>query len=429
MRSSLVLLAVLVGAEAGAQVAALDPDGVYIDAEGVLKTRRVETGKRLRALRKLAKKEKGKKQLGYVSLPRLFAEVKKKLDAGEKIPDEMLYLAGMTKLQYVFVYPEEKDLVIAGPCEPIVADFPERPVGRRTGRPLLRLDDVVTALRTCGPGKPGTPFGCTIKLTREVQQRMLDTFNELKGRLQKNPKKRGAVTRAMAKAGGVQPIAFFNIEPATRFAYVCVEADYMLKRHAIGLDRSPVKKAVSHIGMMTSPTTMTHRFWFEAFYEPLAVSPDGTAFKIRGQSLQIKTRRKFDEAAPDPADPVAQRYARSTTKHMTALSGTLLSWADLANLADLALLATLIGKDKLHEKAGWDLGWILDEYTVERVAVPKQASALVNSRMAGRALLFAAGGVKLSLGKYAAAREPDEGAASKARRPEEGWSTVTTSRR
>ena len=67
-------------------------------------------------------------EMVYVSLPRLFAEARAKLDAGEKLPDDIRYLRGMTKLRYVFVYPDDKDLVIAGTAEPIDADFPGRPV-------------------------------------------------------------------------------------------------------------------------------------------------------------------------------------------------------------------------------------------------------------------------------------------------------------
>jgi len=58
------------------------------------------------------------------------------------------YLHGLTQLRYVFVYPHEKDLVLGGPAEPWVAK--ETSVtGKRSGRPMLQLDDFVVEPKPC----------------------------------------------------------------------------------------------------------------------------------------------------------------------------------------------------------------------------------------------------------------------------------------
>ena len=44
------------------------------------------------------------------------------------LPDSIRYLEGLTQVRYVFVYPEEKDLVIAGPAEEIDKGTPLRAV-------------------------------------------------------------------------------------------------------------------------------------------------------------------------------------------------------------------------------------------------------------------------------------------------------------
>jgi hypothetical protein len=408
------------------QAAALDPEGVYIDADGVLKSRRVDEGRRLRELRAQAKKNKTTGQIGYVSLPRLLAEVRRKLEAGEKLADAERYVGGIVKLQYVFVYPDDADLVIAGRAEPIDATFPGRAVGARTGRPVLQLDDLVTALRTCGPGRAATDFGCTIELTREVQERILGALQERKAALQTEPRRAREAADAMAQAGGLQPIRFFNLDPQTRFAFVCLEADYLLKRHALGLDPSPVPEARSHLARMTQPTPMAHRFWFETDYEPLRVAAEGLAYEIRGRSLQIRTRRKFDEAAPDEADPTAREYAAQTTRSFERLAEHLPAWADLANCSDLGLLAALIGTDGLARKVGWDLDWVLKDYPVAKVPVPASAQTLVNTKVSSRTVLFAGGGVKLSMAEALGRRAGDEQGtlARRALRPEHGWSAI-----
>lgn len=373
------------------QTGALDPQGVYIDAGGVLRTRKVDAGDKLRELRKKAKELKPDENLKFISLPRLFAAAKEK----GALTDEMKYLGGMVKLEYVFVYPDEKDLVIAGRCEPVDASFPQRPVGKLTGRPVLQLDDLVVALRTCGPGKDGTVFGCLIAQTTEAQVAMVETLKSMTDVVKNKPDKRREVADAMAAAAGLQPVEFFKIEPKTRFAYVCVEADYLLKRQALGLDPSPVKGLRSHLAMKTSPDTIAHRFWFETMYEPVRVAADGGAYEIRGQSLQIKTRKSFMQEDAEP-EPIAKAYADSVTKHFTALSEHLLAYADLANLADLSVLAALIAEDKLAEKVGWDLEWVLKEYKVAEVDVPKNAETLVNYNVTSKTVIYAGGGVVLN---------------------------------
>ena len=55
----------------------------------------------------------------------------------------MLYLAGLTELQYVFYYPETKDIVIAGPAEGMMLDGLNRPVGIVTGQAVLQLEDLL----------------------------------------------------------------------------------------------------------------------------------------------------------------------------------------------------------------------------------------------------------------------------------------------
>ena len=64
------------------------------------------------------------------------------------LPGEIKYLAGLQRIRYVFVYPEEKDIVLAGPGEGWKVDAQGNVVGLTTGRPVLQLDDLLTALRS-----------------------------------------------------------------------------------------------------------------------------------------------------------------------------------------------------------------------------------------------------------------------------------------
>ena len=95
--------------------------GVFVDAQGVLRRNIVPdpTGMLRRqqvaaAQATLPRELARQSELRKVSLTRL----EKALTAnGGMMTDEMRYLAGLHRLQYVFLYPDSGDIVIAGPAE------------------------------------------------------------------------------------------------------------------------------------------------------------------------------------------------------------------------------------------------------------------------------------------------------------------------
>ena len=92
---------------------------------------------------------------------------------GESPTDEMKYLAGLTRLQYVFYYPETKDIVIAGPAEGFFPDPSGRVLGMNSGRAVLELQDLVAAMRAFPPeGKQTHVISVSIDPTQEGLQRM-----------------------------------------------------------------------------------------------------------------------------------------------------------------------------------------------------------------------------------------------------------------
>ena len=216
------------------------PPGVYLDADGVVRNRQVDSKEELAAMlaRAKAAREGGKDQkLAYVSLPRLFAQVRALRESHQQVPEELRYLGGLTQVRYVFAFPAEHDLVIAGPAEPWhVSRAHDDPVeyvaGTRTGRPIMQLDDLIVALRTAREGN-GKLFGCgiypspdSIKIADDIAHRMASAT-------------RAQRMEAMRTRLGPQDVRIFGTRNDTRLAFVCVAADYELKRFAMGLDRAP----------------------------------------------------------------------------------------------------------------------------------------------------------------------------------------------
>ena len=102
--------------------------GVVVDAQGVLHKQEVPdpggrlTRERIAAARAAGRSDGPPRQQAPQGLAQPAGEAM--LRANQGVPtDEMQYLAGLQRVQYVFYYPETKDIVIAGPAEGWVTDL------------------------------------------------------------------------------------------------------------------------------------------------------------------------------------------------------------------------------------------------------------------------------------------------------------------
>lgn len=389
--------------------------GVWIEQDGNVKSRQVDATQELNAIRARAKAAAAAakdEKLAYVSLPRLFERARAAIDAGKPIPDELRYLGGLTQVRYVLVYPQEKDLVIAGPAEPFTLKGDGMyAFGKRSGRPVLQLDDLVVALRTAN-SRDGRVFGCRI----DPNPKSMELSKEVMNKFARAPRKERM--DAMAKALGPQQVSVFGTQADTRLAFVCVAADYKLKRFALGLEPAANAPGVNVGNAVDNTRAAMNRFWFETGYEPLRVSADGNAYEIRGQRLQIKAG-KFD-FDPRGATEKAMEFARKMNARVPALAVAEPLVAELQNVADLSLLANLVRIDRLDRKAGWDAAWLLDEskFPVKKVPVPVTADTLVSAT--GGSL--AAGGVRFAPAETVGRgpRENDDGGALETPRRQAG---------
>lgn len=380
-----------------AQVDPNDPEvfGVAIDTSGAVTFRQKDAAAELAKYRgKKAPDASTPDKLSYISLKKTLDQARELAKGGKPLPDEIRYLGGLTHLRYVLVYPEEKDIVIAGPAEPIDATRPLTPRGKISGRPTLQLDDLVVALRR---SEKGGAFGCSIDPPPNAVERSQQALKQTGSR------DRVALMNALKQAWGPQQVRVFGADADSRFLFVCVAADYQLKRYSLGIDAVPT--GLGHAVDNSRAASMA--FWFETMYQPLLVSEDGLSFGIRGQRLQIKAGAIPFE--PANATPKALAWGKSMTEKMPALIESVPLFAELANVADLSLLAGLIRHDKLDSRAGLDLSWLTDgkSYKVTRIPVPRTADTLVN--YAGGSVVV--GGVSLAPAPWLSekSREKDTG--------------------
>src|SRR5262245_44083273 len=230
-----ILLSFLAGATARAQVIARPVGGVSINAAGMVtppeKSARISMRDALRKQHTAPPAElKTPTEMRMISLRQLEAAIGASgQSTAEMLPDDLRFLAGMQRIQYVLVYPEERDVVLAGPGEGWKVDDDGNIVGVTTGRPVLRIEDLLVAFRTVDNARQGG-ISCSIDPTPEGQQR----YEAL---MAKGGLKAGAgALKAVAHAFGPQAISVTGVPADSHLARVLVSSDFHMKRIAMKLD-------------------------------------------------------------------------------------------------------------------------------------------------------------------------------------------------
>ena len=374
------------------------PGGILINADGVIgspQSRRVNPvleQKRLKALagQELPAEMATVSELRKVSLVRLEQELQKAIDAGQEINPKLQYLAGITQLQYIFAVPETGDLVIAGPAEGFAPLQDGRVVGVETGRPVLTLDDLLVMLRLTSMRQS---LGCSFdpEPSRLANAQAWNNANSAPASLN--------VARQrfyqMAQVLGNWNVTIFGLPKSCHAAVTAVEADYQMKRIALGLDRPHIRGFRSYLDTAKPGGNTMRRWWFAPRYEVIEQSADGHVFYISGPRLQLLSQDELVDAQGNRSDAAfteitAEKYTQQFNKHMLALCEQIPSFAGIQNLFDLAVTFALIRSNDLQGVVGWEPTLLLDEKAlpVQEYTVPMEVPSLVNVKSVSRSLLL-----------------------------------------
>ena len=423
MGAATVLIAAGLNSQAGVffpGAARNNVGGVMVDAQGVVRNPDRQALKELQKVRQDFLKEipaelRDETKLRRVSLKKILAAAAANMkDKAGVLPDDVRFLGGLQRIQYVLVYPELKDIVLVGPAEGWkIADTGE-PVGITTGHPVMQFDDLVVALRTAA-GPRREPITCSIDPTTEGIKKLhayLDTQPVMTAR------NKARILGQAENELGMQKVTLTGIDPTSRFARVLVAADYRMKRLAMGFDPAPIKGMPSYMQMASAERqqNLMPRWWLEDDYQPLRTDDQGLAWEIRGQGVQCKTEDEIIGAdgsrrGTGKQDPVASKWAKTMTDKYNELSAQEPVFGQLRNCMDLAVVAALIVSEDLAKKADLDLGDVLkdpmfmpDQYEQAR-ELPTLANALEKNR---RWLISASGGVSLDPWRAAKKREKSD---------------------
>ena len=379
--------------------------GVSISVDGLLTNATVDEVGKFRQLRmelKGAPQGLGEKTASRkVSLRRLDEAVRQCLDSGTPLPEEIVFLGGLQKIDYVLVYPDQKDIVLVGPAEGWKVDRKGNVVGQTTGRPVMLLDDLVVALRAATAPRP-TSLSCSIDPTPEGLQRVSAFAKTL--HTMGDPQATGL---AIEERLGPQKITVGGVAETSHFARVMVAADYRMKRISMDLEPAPVANLPSFVQMTKASGSgmrnMLPRWWLAPNYEPLLRDEEGLSWQLRGASVKTMSENDYLTAEGTKqqtgrTDPVSARWAETFTARYDELSLVEPVFGELRNCMDLAIVAGLVAKENLLGKAQTSLPTLMNTsgMPTAQLPAPKQIASKAAVIHKGRKWIIAAGGVQIN---------------------------------
>lgn len=362
------------------------PGGIYVDQKGLMVRLDSRSGSQLQAVRREQFEgmfsDKGQdlrkhSSVRKVSLVRLQRQLELLQLRGERPNEAMRNLAGIYKIQYVLVFPERGDIVLAGPAGPWQKNVHGRCVNTNNGKPVLKLDYFVDLMRNAYSDNP--TFGCSIT---PRAANLLKTKQYLASRNGKplTPQNTGDWIEGLRQSVGHQDVEVFGTDPQTQLARVLVEADHHMK--LVGLGEVPgvpgMNSYLDNLVHSDEPAQAVNmlRWWFTTNYRSLHASHDGLAYEIVGPAVKVLSENEIvdklgNRQQTGKSDPLTQQFAGEFTRNFDMLAERYPVYQELRNVFDLAVVSMLIKTQELDRKVDWDPGFFTESYGYQ----PKRAKA------------------------------------------------------
>jgi hypothetical protein len=343
-------------------------------------------------------------EMRYVSLPRLEAAMAQRQAAHQPLDAAMLTLGGMRQVKYVLVYPETGDLVLAGPA----GDWRPTREGMgdaETGRPLVRLDDLLALWRRQRE-KKSSAFGCSIVPRQEALARTQEYLASTAGQaIEASDRK--AWLHGLRDTVGVQDVEYYNIDPNTRVAGLLLAADYHMKLVGMGLAEG-VPGVRSYLATVRlgpggqAPPMSILRWWFSMPTSTVTKSPAGDAFSLPANCVQVLSENEMLAARGErvhtgQSDDLNSAFAKSFTNEFAALADKYPIYGQLARVFELSLALAVIENQGLAAAVGWSPSLLLDRehLRLPSVGTPQGVETVINHRVIGGRQIIAgvSGGV------------------------------------
>lgn len=383
------------------------PGGIDVDARGVMTLARRDANPTLAAKRQAAARgnshqdPRRRSALRMVSLPRLFREVQLMAAFGEAPTNTMRHLAGIREIQYVFVYPETGDLVIAGPAGEWDTDREGFIVGD-DGRPVVLLEHLLALVKMTMSSEGR--FGCSIDPKPERLAETKHFLEQPTGAL--SPRRTPRWVNEIREHLGLQNVSIHGVDPESHVARLLVEADYHMKLVGMGLEPSvaEVPSYLDSIDAKSVPKSMdVLRWWFTLRTDAIRRDQDGNAFEFAGQTVQLQSENerltnRGSRVQTGRATPLNQQFAQRFTRHYSKLAEKYTVYQQLENVFRLALVAAIMHDETIQARIDWNPDWITSHIRLSKGAVPREVASIVNHRVINRrhVVVGVSGGVSLN---------------------------------
>jgi Protein of unknown function (DUF1598) len=401
----LFLFVALVARPSDAQVIQRQIGGVSIDANGAVSSvPHALHARSVESLRRELQEPQGtlgkSSRRRVISLASLENELTRHAKNSEPLPLDVKFLGGLTRVEFLVVDPTNHDILLGGPAEPWTVHPSGDIVGKDTGHPILQLDDLVTAFRAVEMSRTDG-ITCSIDPTEEGRRSLQQFLRTVR---QFHPQ----VIQRIEQVLGPQVISLTGIPKDSHFANVLVACDYQMKRYAMNLEPAPITGMPGFLELVQSrksrPGNMMPRWWISCEHKILSRSEDGLVWELPQPSVAVLTEDEQissdgQVSGTGKSDPIAKMWADNMTEKYDELAKANSMFGQLKNLVDLAVIAALVEKEGLLEKAGLEAPTLFDAasgYQPERWSAPLAVASQGSFVKLGREFVItASGGVEL----------------------------------
>ena len=364
--------------------------GVSVDAQRVVRGeyRALPEADQVRIREALGQTDadiKSSTSLRMISMKGLEEAIASAHASGKALPADVQYLAGLQRIEYVVLSPENNDIIIAGPGEGWKTNDEGVVVGVESGMPVLHLQDLMVAMRSVDAARQGQGVSVSIDPTAEGITRVREVYARMRNQGVRSVSE--SLASEIEEAYGDQQVSLTGVPRDSHFSRVLLTADYKMKRLAMGLDESPLRQLPSMLSIIARKKinlkSAAPRMWMECDYEPVAKNSDGNIWQISGKGVRVKTEDEIADAMGQRKGSgkklkVAENWAKNMTKHYDALSEVEPVFRDLRNVMDMSVVAAIIQNEDLANKVGLDLPMIGGELATPSYTVPEKIPSQVS---------------------------------------------------
>jgi Protein of unknown function (DUF1598) len=297
-------------------------------------------------------------KLRMVSLKAVQAAMSEAALTGKPMKEEIVLLGGLTRIEYVLAFPENNDIVLAGPSENWTLGPTGTIVGMESGRPIVCLEDLLVAFRAMSPNSERT-ISCSIDPTPEGTVKLNNMLKSIKLGPSTNP---ATFEASMKSAFGPQKVSLTGLAATSHVAHVLLAADYQMKRYGMNLAQAPVKGLPSYVEMIRNRSVKSpqNRWWMACDYQPIEQSEDGLAWQISGRGIKTLSEQEVigDDGSVKQAGKTevnAQKWAELFTSKLDELAVKDPVFGELRNVMDSCVISALIHSKELGKRANCDL--------------------------------------------------------------------------